>query len=93
MSALQNRGLSCGILQNRMLLTTVSISFCAQLALIYVPFMQRIFQTEGLHSHDLMHLLALAATSFSLHELRRRYERKLNAEQAAASVSRAEELA
>ncbi|KZV79495.1 HAD-like protein, partial [Exidia glandulosa HHB12029] len=92
-SALQNRGLSCGILHNRMLLTTVSASFCAQLGLIYVPFMQRIFQTQSLESRDLMHLLALAGASFSLHEVRRRYERRLNAEQATSTFTRVEELA
>lgn len=74
-------------------MTTVFVSFCAQLALIYVPFMQKIFQTEGLQSRDLMHLLGLAATSFSLHELRRRYERRLNADQAVSTFARVEELA
>ncbi|KAH7102158.1 calcium-transporting ATPase [Auriculariales sp. MPI-PUGE-AT-0066] len=92
-SALQNRGLGCGMLQNRMLLITVSTSFCAQLALIYVPFMQAVFQTEALALQDLLHLLALAATSFSLHELRRRYERRLDAVHAASAYSRVEELA
>jgi P-type Ca2+ transporter type 2C len=60
-----------------MLLTTVSISFISQLALVYVPFMQAVFQTEGLSSNDLSTLLMLAAASFTLHEGRRRYERKL----------------
>ncbi|EJD46936.1 calcium-transporting P [Auricularia subglabra TFB-10046 SS5] len=92
-SALQNRGLSCGILQNRMLLTTVSVSFCAQLALIYVPFMQTIFLTESLESQDLFHLLALAGTSFALHEGRRRYERRLGVATGVTTHSRVEELA
>ncbi|KZO92293.1 calcium-transporting P [Calocera viscosa TUFC12733] len=78
-SAIQNRGLSCGLLQNRMLITTVSVSFITQLALIYVPVMQAIFQTESLSSRDLFILVALAVTSFGFHEIRRRYERKLNA--------------
>jgi len=90
-SAIQNRGLGCGITQNKMLLVTVSVSFCAQLALIYVPFMQTIFQTQALESRDLFHLLGLAGTSFCLHELRRRYERKVEAE--TASYSRVDELA
>lgn len=76
-SALQNRGLGCAFTQNRMLLTTVSISFVSQLALVYVPFMQAIFQTEGLDGEDLFTLLGLAGVSFTLHELRRRYERQL----------------
>ncbi|KAG8930042.1 High affinity Ca2+/Mn2+ P-type ATPase-like protein [Tulasnella sp. 418] len=79
-SALQNRGLNCGLGQNRMLLTTVSISFLVQLALIYVPFMQTIFQTEGLALHDLVTLLMLAFTSLCLHEGRRRYERRIDAD-------------
>lgn len=58
-----------------MLLTTVSVSFLSQLALVYVPFMQAIFQTEALPMKDLMLLLALAASSAALHEGRRRWER------------------
>jgi Ca2+-transporting ATPase len=60
-----------------MLLITVSTSFLVQLALIYVPFMQAVFQTEALRARDLSTLLLLAGTSFILHELRRRYERKV----------------
>ncbi|THH20819.1 hypothetical protein EUX98_g8514 [Antrodiella citrinella] len=90
-SALQNRGLSCGFMQNKMLVTTVSISFLTQLALIYVPFMQTIFQTASLDMQDLFMLLSLAAVSFTLHEGRRRYERSLNADLTYASI--AEEMA
>jgi Ca2+-transporting ATPase len=42
-SAIQNRGLGCGITQNRMLLITVAVSFLSQLGLVYVPFVQAIF--------------------------------------------------
>ena len=59
-----------------MLLLTVSVSFIVQLALIYVPFMQAIFQTEALGTRDLSLLVCLAATSMVLHEVRRRWERK-----------------
>jgi len=76
-SALQNRGLGCGIGQNRMLLTTVSVSFLAQLGLIYVPFLQAIFQTAALGRGDLITLLTLAGVSYLLHEGRRRYERSV----------------
>lgn len=76
-SALQNRGLGCGIFQNRMLLITVTTSFVVQLTLIYVPFMQTVFQTEALRARDLSTLLVLAAISFTLHEMRRRWERKV----------------
>lgn len=63
-----------------MLITTVSISFITQLTLVYVPVMQAIFQTESLPLRDLSILLGLAGTSMTLHEARRTYERKLNAE-------------
>ncbi|KAI5987636.1 hypothetical protein EDD15DRAFT_2389457 [Pisolithus albus] len=74
-SAVQNRGLGCGLFQNRMLLTTVSISLLVQLALVYVPFMQAIFQTEALGGGDMSILLLLTVSAFVLHEARRRYER------------------
>lgn len=61
-----------------MLITTVSVSFIVQLTLIYVPFMQSIFQTAALDFDDLTTLLALAGISMGLHEGRRRYERSLN---------------
>jgi P-type Ca2+ transporter type 2C len=70
---------------------TVAASFLSQLALVYVPFMQAIFQTESLPLDDLFLLLALAASSFLLHESRRRYELSLN--QRETYVSAMEELA
>jgi len=75
-SAVENRGLGCGVLQNKMLITTVSISFITQLALVYVPFLQAIFQTAALDLRDLGMILVLAGSSFSAHEVRRRWERK-----------------
>jgi Ca2+-transporting ATPase len=64
--------------RNRMLFLTVSISFLAQLALIYVPLLQHIFQTEALSLRDLFMLLGLAATSMGAHEGRRWWERKIS---------------
>jgi Ca2+-transporting ATPase len=90
-SAVQNRGLGCGLTQNRMLLITVAISFLSQLGLVYVPFMQAVFQTEALPIQDLFLLFTLAASSFALHESRRRYERALN--QSATYATAMEELA
>ena len=90
-SALQNRGLGCGFTQNKMLISTVSVSFVVQLALVYVPFMQHIFQTAALDSHDFLTLLGLACVSMALHEARRRYERSLNADLTYAHA--AEEMA
>lgn len=90
-SAIQNRGLGCGLTQNRMLILTVSISFIAQLALIYVPFMQHVFQTEALVLRDLCTILGLAGSSMVLHEVRRTFERNVNAETTYATL--AEEMA
>lgn len=83
-SAVQNRGLTCGLLANRMLVLTCSISFSVQLLLIYFPPLQSVFQTESLSVRDLGVLLALAATSATLHEIRRRIE-KAQAAKAAKS--------
>lgn len=90
-SAVQNRGLGCGLFQNKMLVVTVSISALTQLALVYVPFMQAIFQTAALSMKDMSVILGLAVTSMVLHEGRRYYERTINAEETYASVM--EELA
>jgi Ca2+-transporting ATPase len=61
-----------------MLLVTVSVSFLTQLTLVYVPFMQAIFQTEGLNSTDMRTVGALAVVSWVLHEGRRIWERRQN---------------
>ncbi|KAL0955624.1 hypothetical protein HGRIS_001857 [Hohenbuehelia grisea] len=80
-SAIQNRGLSCALTQNRMLVTTVGISFLSQLALIYVPLLQAVFQTASLSFRDLGVLLALAGASAALHEVRRSVERSWDAKE------------
>ena len=69
-----------------MLVLTVSVSFIVQLSLIYVPLMQTIFQTAPLDFWDLFLLLVLAGVSFTLHEVRRGYERKLNSAITSSSV-------
>lgn len=90
-SAIQNRGLNCGLTQNRMLILTVSVSFLTQLGLVYVPFMQHIFKTAALPAGDLAVLFGLAGASAAMHEGRRYYERKINADETYAQVM--EELA
>ncbi|KAF9529770.1 hypothetical protein CPB83DRAFT_875437 [Crepidotus variabilis] len=90
-SAVQNRGLGCGLFQNKMLVTTVSVSFFSQLALVYVGFMQSIFKTASLDGRDLGTLLLLAGASFGLHEIRRYIERRREADDTYATVM--EELA
>ena len=61
-----------------MLVTTVLTSFLVQLTLIYVPMMQKVFQTEALSTVDMGTLVVLGATAFVCHEARRRYERYLS---------------
>lgn len=39
-------------------------SLLGQMAVVYIPFLQRIFQTEGLYWEDLALLAALASTVF-----------------------------
>lgn len=90
-SAVQNRGLGCGLIQNKMLVTTVSVSFLVQLALVYVPFMQAIFQTDALGWKDILTILLIAATSFMLHEGRRRFERAVQSDETYTNI--AEEMA
>ncbi|KAH7883388.1 hypothetical protein F5I97DRAFT_1930939 [Phlebopus sp. FC_14] len=85
-SAVQSRGLGCGLFQNKMLVSTVSVSLLVQFALVYVPFMQAIFQTEALGHRDMGTLVLLAATSFVLHEARRRFERSVDADMAYNTV-------
>lgn len=58
-------------------MVTVSISAISQLCLVYVSFMQAVFQTEALPVSDLGMVVGLAGTSMVLHELRRRYERRI----------------
>jgi Ca2+-transporting ATPase len=74
-----------------MLVVTVSVSALTQLALVYVPFMQAVFQTAALKLSDLSIILALACTSFGLHEARRQYEKSVDAEE--TYVTEMEELA
>ncbi|GAA5858847.1 hypothetical protein JCM8547_005011 [Rhodosporidiobolus lusitaniae] len=80
-SALQNRGLNVPLFSqnskhNKMLLLAVSISFLVQLSLVYVPWMQSVFQTQALSARDLTVLLVLGGCSMSVHEWRRRFERR-----------------
>ncbi|CAH7666045.1 calcium-transporting P-type ATPase [Phakopsora pachyrhizi] len=62
---------------NKILLITVSLSFFSQLAIIYLPFFQSIFQTQALNGRDLLMLLSLSSISFGLHEVRRKYEKTI----------------
>ncbi|GAA6002801.1 hypothetical protein JCM10207_007689 [Rhodosporidiobolus poonsookiae] len=87
-SALQNRGLNVPLLSgapNKMLLLAVSASFVVQLSLVYLPVLQSVFQTQALSLRDLTVLLVLGGCSMSLHEWRRRYERRVQLDEAWSS--------
>ena len=65
---------------NRMFNFAVGGSLLGQMAVIYLPFLQRIFQTEGLSIRDLALLVAIASTVFWVDEgrkfLRARHRRR-----------------
>ncbi|XP_045295820.1 calcium-transporting ATPase type 2C member 2 isoform X3 [Leopardus geoffroyi] len=58
-----------GFLRNPMFLYSVLGSILGQLAVIYIPPLQKIFQTENLGALDLLLLTALASSVFILSEL------------------------
>lgn len=74
-SALQNRGLHTGLLENHTLLLTLAGSAALQMLIMYVPLLQRIFQTVALGRKDLVYLAGCSVVAFGLQELRRIYER------------------
>jgi P-type Ca2+ transporter type 2C len=76
-SAFQNRSLSTNYNGNSLLLTTISISLLTLLSLIYFQPLQKIFQTTVLSGRDLRVLFTLVLVSWSLHEVRRAYERRM----------------
>ncbi|XP_034973810.1 calcium-transporting ATPase type 2C member 2 [Zootoca vivipara] len=61
--------LEIGLFRNRMFLYSVLGSILGQMAVIYIPPLQKIFQTENLGALDLLFLTALASSVFFLSEL------------------------
>ncbi|KAM3828960.1 calcium-transporting ATPase type 2C member 2 isoform 3-T3 [Vipera latastei] len=61
--------LEIGLFRNRMFLYSVLGSILAQMAVIYIPPLQKIFQTENLGPLDLLFLTALASSVFIFSEL------------------------
>ncbi|TIB03125.1 hypothetical protein E3P96_01968 [Wallemia ichthyophaga] len=86
-SALQNRGVTCGFGDNKMLLITVAVSFLAQMCFVYIPTLQAVFQTEALALRDMGVLSSLVLFSIGLHEIRRRWEREQERKDALFSFS------
>nr|XP_045237474.1 calcium-transporting ATPase type 2C member 2 isoform X2 [Macaca fascicularis] len=64
-----------GFLRNRMFLYSILGSILGQLAVIYIPPLQRVFQTENLGVLDLLVLTGLASSVFMLSELLKLYEK------------------
>ncbi|XP_004690393.1 PREDICTED: calcium-transporting ATPase type 2C member 2 [Condylura cristata] len=64
-----------GFLRNRMFLYSVLGSVLGQLAVIYIPPLQKVFQTESLGALDLLLLTGLASSVFILSELLKLCER------------------
>ncbi len=66
-----------GVLSNKPMIAAVVLTFLLQLALIYVPFLQEIFDTTALSMGDLLMALAASTTVFiavELDKLRRRMQ-------------------
>lgn len=61
---------------NTMFNYAVSASLLGQLAVIYVPYLQSVFQTEALSLADLLKLVALASTVFLVDEGRKLWKRR-----------------
>ena len=74
-SAIQNRGIYTGLLENRMLLYTCGGGALVLFILVYFPPLQGVFQTQALGLRDLFFVTAVAGASFAAHEARREFER------------------
>ncbi|XP_053126371.1 calcium-transporting ATPase type 2C member 2 [Hemicordylus capensis] len=64
-----------GFFRNRMFLYSVLGSILGQMAVVYIPPLQKIFQTEQLGALDLLFLTGLASSVFILSELAKMCER------------------
>ena len=62
-----------GIKSNKFHLYAVSASLAGQLAVIYIPFFQSIFQTESLDFSDLVYITVIASSVFWIDEARKYY--------------------
>jgi Ca2+-transporting ATPase len=64
-----------GLLDNKMFNYAVAGSLLGQMAVVYAPPLQRVFQTEALAFTDLLHLVAVASCVFWADEARKWYVR------------------
>lgn len=65
-----------GFFTNKMFNFAVGASIIGQLAVIYVPFFQTVFQTEALFISDLIFLLIMTSSVWIVDEIRKYYVRK-----------------
>ena len=61
---------------NKMFNYAVAGSLTGQLCVIYLPFLQRVFQTEALSLWDLLSLVCIASTVFWADEIRKYVEKR-----------------
>lgn len=61
---------------NKMFNYAVAGSLAGQLCVVYLPFLQHVFQTEGLGARDLVVLVCLASTVFWVDEARKFWARR-----------------
>lgn len=65
-----------GFFSNQMFNLSVGGSLLGQLAVIYVPFFQSIFQTEALYISDLVYLVVLTSTVWWVEEVRKHWVKR-----------------
>ncbi|CAN6674689.1 calcium-transporting ATPase 1 [Trichomonascus vanleenenianus] len=68
--------LDIGFFTNKMFNAAVGLSILGQLAVIYVPFFQSIFQTEAISLWDLIKLVILTSSCWLVDEMRKYYKRR-----------------
>jgi Ca2+-transporting ATPase len=69
---------SIGLFSNKLMVLAVSLTFVLQLALIYVPFLQRFFRTEALSARDLLISLVASTVIFATVETYKWIRRQRN---------------
>lgn len=64
-----------GFFTNKMFNLAVGLSLVGQMCAIYIPFFQRVFQTERLYFNDLLFLLIISSSVFIVDEARKYWDR------------------
>jgi Ca2+-transporting ATPase len=68
--------LKIGFASNRLMLVAVLVTFLLQMALIYVPFLQKFFSTVALSGQDLLIALAASLSIFFAVEIEKWWRRR-----------------